>query len=234
MRHVRFLALAVFALWGCTVEIGSGRLSTESRELDSFNRIAIHSGIRAEQTLGPQSFALTTDDNLLKVVETWVADRVLNVRVRPDVVISSTNGVRAVIASEELTGIEATGGSQVMGAATEADQWRLEASGGSQVTVTGIVAARSNANASGGSRITAGGVTTELTAEASGGSKLLFDGLAAQDVTLEGSGGSQLEVRASGSVRGDLSGGSQAFVSGSPVVREVNVSGGSQVEYGAR
>jgi hypothetical protein len=252
MTSLARLSLLVPAFWllGCG-EVGNGTISTEARTVDAFKRVSIASGIQATITLGTRDVSLTTDENILPLVETFLDGDTLVVRVLPDRVVTTGYGIRAAIVNDVLEGLSVSGGSPVEATATAATNFPISVSGGSQVKITAISATTSSAQVSGGSTLTLTGLAaTTLTLDGSGGSTLTATGAAtevhligsgashldtdavpATSLQLEGSGGSTFKARASGSARGALSGGSTATVSGGPGTRDVSLSGGSTVDW---
>lgn len=231
-RRPSLLALAAVALAACGLDVGNNHVVTEQCAVPAFSKLSVQSGFRAVLSRGERELALTADENLLPVLEAFVQDDTLVLRVRPHHAVTSTHGLEAVVNNPVLTALDASGGSIVDAAASGAIAWPIAASGGSEVAVSGLSATRVTLDASGGSRARLFGLATQLDLVGSGGSQVSADGLYAQDVTLNASGGSIVRVRASRSVQGDASGGSQVSVSGTPQTRQVTVSGGSTVTYG--
>lgn len=232
MASRRILFAVLLAFTACGVEVGSGRRITEARAIDAaFTRVSIHSGISAQVGIGPVAVSVTSDENLVPLMETFVDGETLVVRVRPGMVVSTGLGLRAAVVTPALQGLEATGGSHVVASATPALEFPANASGGSVVTLDGLDCSQLNLEASGGSRFTLSGAAISVRALASGASRIEADAVPAQQVTLEGSGGSQLFLRASRSATGNLSGGSQATITGNPATRQIHTSGGSEVTW---
>ena len=231
--HITALSLAaLFCASSCALEVGDGRLETQSRTVDAvFTRVAFHSGIRGQAAPGPQALSISTDANLIGLVETFVENETLVVRVRPDVMVSTQLGIVAQVVTEVVRGVEGHGGSRVTATASPAERFVASASGGSTLDVWALDAARLGVDASGGSRLTVEGTAVEVNLIASGGSQVDTRAVGAADLTLDGSGGSALWARASHEVRGQLSGGSRATVVGNPAIRDVALSGGSTVTF---
>jgi Putative auto-transporter adhesin, head GIN domain len=223
---------ALLATAGCAYEVGDGRIETQAREVDvAFSRAAFHSGFRAHFVPGPRAVSITTDSNLLPLVETTVEEGTLIVRLRPDAVISTDFGLSAIVVTEEVLGVEGHGGSRVTVSASPGDRFVAWASGGSALEISALDARQLEADGSGGSTLTAAGSASAIRLAASSGSQLDAQSISADDVALDASGGSAVEARASRAVRGQLSGGSHATVFGHPAVRELSLSGGSTVDF---
>jgi len=230
------LTLAALGLAACGsagIVVGNNHIVSEQRTVPSFNKLSVQYGIHAELSRGDREVAITTDQNLMPLIETYVQDDTLFLRVRSNYAVTSTHGITAVVNNPTLTAIDASGGSNVNAVATFAADWPIVASGGSTVSVSALQADRVTIDASGGSHVDAFGLTTDVSVVGSGGSRVSTDGLVAENVTVNASGGSILHVRASKSARGDASGGSQVSVSGNPATRQISSSGASIVTYGA-
>lgn len=225
------LLLSAMLLVGCVGELGNGQIITEHRSVAPFRRLSVESGIHATAALGVPALSLTTDSNLLPYIESWVDAETLHLGIRDGIWPTSSYGFRAAVTSDAMIEVTASGGSHVDAVGTPASQWPITASGGSEVSVARLTALNLRIDASGGSDVTVSGSSTGFDANASGGSKIHGDGCTVNDVTLSGSGGSELQLFATDSARGSLSGGSQAWIYGAPPLRVISLSGGSHVYW---
>lgn len=225
------VAAVVSAAWLCAcgpVVVGSGRVAEDARSVGAWRTLQVASGIHATVERGTPGVTLTTDDNLLPLVETDLDGDTLVVRLQPFTAIQSVHGVRAVVRGERFEGLQASGGSTVQGDATTAATFGLDASGGSVVQVSGLDSDAVRVNASGGSQVALSGRCSAHSATASGGAAVDSGQLQCARATVAGSGGARLTVHATDLVDGSLSGGSQLYVEG-PARAEVDASGGSQI-----
>jgi hypothetical protein len=209
--------------------VGSGQPATEGRTIGTFRSLRAENGFRVAVTKGERALSVTTDDNVISLVETVVEGDVLVLRLRPGVTLSSARGLVAVLTTDVLEGVEVNGGGRVAGPVSGAATWPVVATGGSQVELTGFSSSLVTLEASGGSIVTLSGSTSEARLTAGGGSKVTTRDLTAAKVTVELSGGSEARVTASSEVTGNASGGSALFVSGNPGAVSVTTSGGSTV-----
>jgi len=208
--------------------------AAEDRDVAAFNSIHVASGIRATVSIGSRrSVHVEADKDVLPLVETRVDDGTLHVGFKPHSQLRNTGDVTVSVQTPELRAIAGSGGAVVKGTMTKADEAGLSASGGSELHVRSVDARTLVAKASGGGVLQVAGRADTVELQLSGGSH--FDGpqLEAHDVHVEGSGGAVAELRATGNVRGTLSGGSEMHVRGGARA-SVATSGGSEVSVDNR
>ena len=87
-----------------------------------------------------------------------------------------------------------------------------------------------NCDLSGGSGITLSGSAQEGTIDVSGGSQVMLGEFAVEDAYVNASGGSQANVKPSGRLNVDASGGSRIYYVGAPTMGNIDTSGSSSVE----
>lgn len=224
------LLVCLAALTACQGVVGSGRVTTTTREVPAFRRLAIASGIKVHATPGPRALRVRADDNLQPLIETLVEGDTLLVRLNSQTVATSGT-MEAEISNDVLEALDASGGAHVTMTATPVGSFVLTASGGSFIDVTGLSSTDFTLDASGGSAVTLAGAATRGTANASGGSQLTLTQVPLESLTLAASGGSTITASVSGSLAGSVSGGSIVNIRGTPA-STVESSGGSQVHLG--
>jgi len=74
------------------------------------------------------------------------------------------------------------------------------------------------------------GQANDITVNASGGSQLNLSNFASRNANVNLSGGSTAQIDSSGRIDANLSGGSNLFYSGNPILGNINVSGGATIE----
>lgn len=210
---------------------------TEEREVPAFDEVQIGGGIHATISIGPRkAVRLEGDERTLKRLEVVVEDGALHVGFKQnswrdgDSWHDDRGEVRVTIQTPDLHAVGASGGSIVQAELTRSDRHAVHASGGSEVHVRGVDARELSVNGSGGAVVEVAGRADALALHLSGGSHLKGRSLEVRDVDVEGSGGAQCELKASGKIRGGLSGGSGLHVRGNATSR-VATSGGSTVDF---
>jgi hypothetical protein len=225
------LLLLCLALTACQSVVGNGNVVTSEREVGSFRRISVASGIDVVTTTGPRALTIRTDDNLQSLVETVVQNDTLVVRLEPYTFIGFSR-INVELSNDLFEAVEASGGSNVKMTATPIQKLEINASGGSDVEVTGISSTELDVDVSGGSDVTLTGNASSGVVTAAGSSTLRLTGVPLESLQLDTSGGSTLNARVSSTLTGSVSGGSTVIIVGTPSNR-VDQSGGSQVSLGA-
>ncbi len=230
MRRAVLIALLSAACAHESVR-GNGRTTRELRDLPRFDAVAVHSGIHAVVETGPQApVQVDADDNLLPLVVTEVVDGTLSIRFRHGADVSSDLPVLVKVRAPALHRLDATGGAELRARVDAGEDLEVHSSGGSDVRVRGLDANHLSVSGSGGARVQLSGAADDVRLRISGGTRVRAASLSARAVDLRGSGGASAEIRASGEVRGSLSGGSTLHLVGRASSR-VSTSGGSSVDF---
>jgi hypothetical protein len=207
------------------------RGNAQTRDVPAFHAVSVESGIHATISIGPRRpLELRGDEKTLALVETTVEDGELRIGFKPHRWLISMHDVQVVIQTPELTGIVASGGSDVRAELIFAPTIEIAASGGGEVHARGVDAESLRLHGSGGAVIEVSGRAGEARVQMSGGTHVKGSSLSVRNVRIEGSGGSEAELRANGRISGSLSGGSELHIRGNASSR-VATSGGSSVEF---
>lgn len=186
---VLVLFVSLMLSLGCSFVSGSGRVVEETRTVPAFTAVEVDDAITATVTVGPAfSVLLRTDDNVAPMVSTTVEGSRLVLKLPSATNVSSDVGIHVVITMPALA--------------------EVVASGASHAFVTGVAAPTLAVRASGASGVTTSGTATQLDVVASGSSSVALDGTQVERATLDVSGSSDATVRASSSVRGQVTGAS--------------------------
>jgi len=204
---------------------------SEDRQVPPFDSVNIASGIRARIEIGPQRpVHLEGEDSVLSQIETVVEDGALHIGFKSNSWWDGNHrAVRVTIQTPELRAIGASGGAMVEAQLTRADRHEINASGGSHVRVRGVDARELSLHGSGGASLEVSGRADDLELQLSGGSQLHGSALEVKNVEVQESGGSWAELRATGRIRGGLSGASELRARGGARAR-VSTSGSSSVD----
>ena len=181
------LVVAVTAV-GCG-STGSGDVVSETRVVESFDRIEVSNGIAVEITVDPAAPAGVTsiyDDNLQERIITEVTEGTLVIEVRGNI-IAPGSGRMVKVAMPVLIGLLADGGAHVQ-AVGAADQLELRAEGGAAVDLEGFVVQTMDIGLGGGSTATVNTVL-EITGQVTGGATLtLTNSPVSRDLDVSGGG----------------------------------------------
>jgi hypothetical protein len=192
MRQSKTLVGAVLVLAltaaGCG-STGSGNIVTETREVDTFDRIEVSSGIAVEITVdaaAPAGVTSIYDDNLQDKILTEVDGNTLVIEVRGNV-IAPGSGRMVRVAMPVLIGLAADGGATVHGVGA-ADEVELRAEGGSTVDFEDMTVQTMIVGLDGGSTVTVNPLH-EVTGRVTGGATLtLTNSPASRDLDVSGGG----------------------------------------------
>jgi len=181
------LVFAVTAV-GCA-STGSGDIVSEAREVGSFDRIEVSSGIAVEITVDPAApGGLTSiyDDNLQDKILTEVSGDTLVIEVRGNV-IAPGSGRMVKVEMPVLAGLLADGGASVKGVGTS-EHLELRAEGGAAIDFEDMVVQTMDIGLDGGSKATVNAML-EITGRVTGGASLtLTNSPATRDLDVSGGG----------------------------------------------
>lgn len=219
LARLGFLLVAVSLSTGCSLSVdlgegwnvgvltGNGVPASELREVDPFEKIAVHGAIEIEMENGESpSLEVSADENLIPIIETKVRNGELTIR--------STQGysgnvkVKAVLRS--LTGYEGTGATTGVLSNPNTEVFHVSLSGASSLQC-------------------GEGALRKLVVDASGVSKFSAPRLSAIAVQAEASGASSIQVLALERLDAHASGASSIEYGGSPKVSESS-SGASSIK----
>ena len=180
-------ALALTAV-GCG-STASGSIVSETREVGSFDRIEVSSGIAVEVTVDPAAPAGVTsiyDDNLQDKIITEVNGDTLVIEVRGNV-IAPGSGRMVEVTMPVLVGLAADGGASVQGVGA-ADELELKAEGGATVDLEDMTVQTLDVGLDGGSNATVNALLA-ITGQVTGGATLMLtNSPASRDLDVSGGG----------------------------------------------
>jgi hypothetical protein len=111
---------------------GSGRIASETRTVQEFDRITIGGAFDVEVTVGPAvSVTLTGDDNLLPLVGTEVRGATLHVEPERD--LDPTDDIHVRITTPRLRGLSTSGSSEVRATGIRSPAFEAQVSGSSEL-----------------------------------------------------------------------------------------------------
>ena len=181
------LVLALTAV-GCA-STGSGDIVSETREVGSFDRIEVSSGIAVEITVdpaAPQGLTSIYDDNLQDKIITEVNGDTLVIEVRGNV-IAPGSGRMVEVTMPVLVGLAADGGASVQGVGA-ADELELKAEGGATVDLEDMTVQTLDVGLDGGSNATVNALLA-ITGQVTGGATLMLtNSPASRDLDVSGGG----------------------------------------------
>src|SRR4051812_30779891 len=138
---IRVLPAILLLCGGCSfVGVqGSGTLKTETRPAEGFTAVEIHgSGHLILERTGTESLAVTTDDNLMPLIETKVENGTLKLTIAKNTSISPTKlEYRVTVKDVQHLGI--TGAGNIDATKLEGDKLSASISGAGDIKLAGKV-----------------------------------------------------------------------------------------------
>lgn len=104
----------LFISIGCKNKIrGNGRIVTENRSVPAFTQVKLSSSFDVELSPGPVSVSITSDENLIKEIETEVEDGTLRIRTANDNWLRSKNPILIRVQAPRYNGIYNSGSGNI-------------------------------------------------------------------------------------------------------------------------
>ncbi|MBU1176605.1 MAG: DUF2807 domain-containing protein [Alphaproteobacteria bacterium] len=237
MRKSVLAASAALSLLAATGALAESR----SYDLDSFDKVAIATGLTAVITRGEsQSLRIETKRNgVLDQIDLDVRNGELRARRHTnllDIIFSGgllnmmhfDNDATLYITLPNLSGVSASSGASVEADLIEGEAATLDASSGARIDIAKVEVGTLSLAASSGAGIELAGTCDTAAIEVSSGASIRAGELSCKDVDVDGSSGASASFQAEGRVTGSLSSGASVRLGGTP--ESVNVessSGGS-------
>jgi Putative auto-transporter adhesin, head GIN domain len=135
---------ALSLLTGCSLSLGgvrgSGIVKTESREVAGFSSISSKSiGKITIQQTGKESLTITADDNILPLLESRVADKVLYLTIIKDTNMNPTKPIEFVVEVKSLESLNIDGVGSVEVKDIQGKQLSISLDGVGSMTIAGSV-----------------------------------------------------------------------------------------------
>ncbi len=231
IKTLALLAFVFITAHGCvsvlTGERGNGNVVTEERSIGAFHEMELSGGFDVELVKSnKQVVKITTDDNLMDNVETYVRGETLHVKSRN---IGEASELVVVIHYRDLDNISTSGAIEIRSQETlEADKLSIEASGASEVYLD-LDVEHVSFDLSGASEIELTGSAEEIIFDGSGACELRAYDLSAKKAEIQISGAGKANVNASKSLNASASGAGDIHYRGRPEQIQTNVSGAGSI-----
>jgi hypothetical protein len=214
MKKTYLPLLAVVALFvpGCywTGIRGNGHIVTDQRPVTEFSDIKGDGAFRIEWHSGAPSLSITTDDNLLRYIDSHIEGKTLRLHSHDQ--LYPTQHINVLITSPTLTG--------------------ASMSGAVRLTATQISCPKFYLQTAGAARITLDGKADALLADMSGAAKLIAETFHTKTADITSSGAAKAQVYATEALRVSISGAGKVIYYGHPPKVERHVSGAGSINPG--
>ena len=213
MRKILTVLLAgcVVLVAGCHLPgiRGNGHIKSEERSLVSFVNLDAGGAFEIEWQNGSPALRITTDENLLRYVESNVSDDTLHLRTRGH--IWPTHGIKVVISSPIRAGGKIRGAVKLTAKQLSGPIFALEAKGASRVSLDGSV--------------------DRLLVDMIGASQLTAAGLQAKTAEISTTGAGDAEVAVSDMLKVAITGAGKVTYSGNPPTIKKQITGAGSIRH---
>jgi len=213
MRKILTILLAgcVVLIAGCHLPgiRGNGHIKSEERSLVSFVNLDAGGAFEIEWQNGSPALRITTDENLLRYVESNVSDDTLHLRTRGH--IWPTHGIKVVISSPTRAGGKIRGAVKLTAKQLSGPIFALEAKGASRVSLDGSV--------------------DRLLVDMTGASQLTAAGLQAKTAEISTTGAGDAEVAVSDMLKVAITGAGKVTYSGNPPTIKKQITGAGSIRH---
>ena len=213
MRKILIVLLAgcVVLVVGCHLPgiRGNGQIKTEERPIAAFVNLDGSGAFEIEWQNGSPVVRITTDENLLRYVETNVSGDTLHLRTREHV--WPTHGIKVVISSPTRSGGKMRGAIKLTAKQLSGPIFALEAKGASQVSLDGSV--------------------DRLLVDMTGASQLAAAGLQAKIAEISTTGAGDAEVAVTDTLKVVITGAGKVTYSGNPPTIKKQITGAGSIRH---
>ncbi|HEX4653586.1 MAG TPA: DUF2807 domain-containing protein [Candidatus Udaeobacter sp.] len=213
MRNIIFTTLAacLVLVSGCRwpgVQ-GNGNIKTDERVVSAFANIDVRGFFEIEWQNGAPSLQITTDENLLRYIDTGVSGDTLRLRTREQ--IRPSRSVKVIMSSPARTG--------------------AKISGAVKLTVKQLNGARFALEARGASRVSLDGNVGQLLADMTGASELAATGLQTKTAEISTTGAGDADVAVAETLKVAITGAGKVTYTGNPPNIEKHVTGAGTIRH---
>ncbi|WP_443945926.1 head GIN domain-containing protein [Pedobacter sp. AW1-32] len=209
--------------------------SSKNFTVKSFNTISVSSGIDLYLTQGSsESVNIKTDAETMASVVVEQEGQSIRIKFKDGFSWSrafKNRSIKAYVNVKSLSGLNASGGSDVYGQnPIKTDKLTINSSGGSDLKLD-LICGDLSISSSGGSDLDLSGRVQNLVIHSSGGSDVDAFNLVAQYAKVESSGGSDVNVNVEKGIEAGASGGSDITYKGSAGLRKTSNSKSGSVRH---
>jgi hypothetical protein len=201
------------ALMSCSLTnalVGSGQVTSETRQVDTFDKVEFYGGVQFELKIGtPQSVIVAAQQNLLAITTTTVTSGKLTVETSQ--IYTTTVPIHVTVTVPTLSAITINGGVSGTAAGITATDFNIESNGGASMTISGTA--------------------TTLHLSCNAGSHVDGTSFTATSANVDMNAGASATVGVSGAVTGTANAGASLHLLGNPTSVNVTTNAGASVTH---
>jgi hypothetical protein len=232
-RILFFVALVVLLLGACICPAtrGSGKITTQSRDVSGFDQVSLGGSGELTITQGDEeSLTIEAEDNLMSTIKTEVKGDTLYISQRspwwrPRVL---TKPVKFDLTMKEITGIKISGSGTVDAARIDSDDLDLDVSGSAEINIDLLTAETLEVDLSGSGEFNLAGLVTTQKVGISGSGKYRAGELESEAGKVKVSGSGKATVWVTETLDVKISGSGKVEYYGSPRA-SMDISGSGSV-----
>lgn len=188
---------------------GNGHVITDQRMAGDFSEIQAGGAFQIEWRSGAPALSITTDENLLRYINTQnIGNRL---RLRSERALWPTHGIKVVISSPTRIGAKLTGATRLTANQLSGEKFAVESGGAATVTLDGAI--------------------DELLADMTGASDLKAGSLQTKIAEISTTGAADAEIAVSDTLKVSITGAGKVTYSGNPPTIEKHVTGVGSIRH---
>lgn len=192
---------------------GSGKMTTESRTVDTFNRVESNLAVTMSIVVGkPQSVELTFDDNLIDFIRTDIDGKTLVIESDESFSSESELVIKITVPSLEL----------------------IRSQGSGDIDIANVDSKRFRVDLSGSGTIRVDGKSDMVDIEINGSGEVNTADLTSGDVTVTINGSGEAMVLANGELDAEINGSGNITYSGKPEAVHSSVNGSGRIKKASK
>jgi Putative auto-transporter adhesin, head GIN domain len=189
---------------------GNGHVVTEQRNVTDFSEIDGSGALQIEWREGPPALSITTDENLIRYIDTYVAENRLRLHTRER--IRPTHHTKVVVTSPHRIGVRQSGACDLTAHGLAGSKFMLQSSGAADVILDGAV--------------------DELLADMTGASDLRAKSLNVKSAEISITGAASAYITVSDALRVSITGaGDVTYYGPSPKTIEKHITGAGSIHH---
>jgi hypothetical protein len=188
---------------------GNGHIKTDERTISAFADIDASGAFIIEWQNGAPALRVTTDENLLPYIDSYVSGDTLHLHTREQ--IWPTHRVKVVVSSATRTGAKLSGAVNLNAPQIAGQKFALESRGASQVNLDGSI--------------------DELLVDMTGASELFANGLQTKTAEISTTGAADTEISVSETLKVAITGAGKVSYSGNPKTIEKHITGAGSIRH---